>query len=162
MRNFILFDECLRVQSNPLIFGDLPCIDIKLEGAEQPSYFWGFALQIAQKLDERSETYFVSALGRYKIEFKNAYIVYCYIRNIYHNIMIIPVLCYSCSNPLADKYRYYVDEVRKRKMEAKVKEQVTYLTSKNTEKTIEGKLMDEMGIDQPCCRRHFMTHVDID
>ena len=76
--------------------------------------------------------------------------------------MIIPVLCYTCSNTLADKYRYYVDELRKRKIEAKVVEQVTYLTSKNTEKTVEGRLMDEMGLDQACCRRHFMTHVDIE
>ena len=76
--------------------------------------------------------------------------------------MIIPVLCYTCSQPLADKYRYYVDEVRRRKIEAKVKDVVTYLTSKNTEKTIEGKLMDEMELDQPCCRRHFLTQVDIE
>jgi DNA-directed RNA polymerase I, II, and III subunit RPABC5 len=76
--------------------------------------------------------------------------------------MIIPVLCYTCSNPLADKYRYYVDEVRRRKLEQKKSEAVTYLTAKNTEKTIEGKLMDEMHIDQPCCRRHFLTHVDIE
>ena len=76
--------------------------------------------------------------------------------------MIIPVLCYTCSNPLADKYRYYVDEVRRRKLEKKQTESVTYLTAKNTEKTIEGKLMDEMHIDQSCCRRHFLTHVDIE
>ena len=76
--------------------------------------------------------------------------------------MIIPVLCYTCSNPLADKDRYYVDEVRRRKLEQKKSEAVTYLTAKNTEKTIEGKLMDEMHIDQPCCRRHFLTHVDIE
>ena len=76
--------------------------------------------------------------------------------------MIIPILCYTCSNPLADKYRYYVDEVRRRKMENKQTEIVTYLTSKNTEKTIEGKIMDDMGLDQVCCRRHFLTHVDIE
>lgn len=76
--------------------------------------------------------------------------------------MIIPVLCYTCSNVLADKYRYYVDEVRRRKLEQKKTETVTYLTAKNTEKTIEGALMDEMHIDQSCCRRHFLTHVDIE
>ena len=76
--------------------------------------------------------------------------------------MIIPVLCYTCSNVLADKYRYYVDEVRRRKLEQGKSEQVLYLTAKNVEKTVEGKVMDKMGLDQPCCRRHFLTHVDIE
>jgi len=78
--------------------------------------------------------------------------------------MIIPVLCYTCSNVLADKYRYYVDEVRRRKLEKGQKNasSVVYLTAKNVEKTVEGQVMDEMRLDQPCCRRHFLTHVDIE
>jgi len=77
--------------------------------------------------------------------------------------MIIPVLCYTCSNIIADKYRYYVDEVRRLKAEKGVKaDAVVYLTAKNVEKTVEGQVMDKMRIDQPCCRRHFLTHVDIE
>jgi len=77
--------------------------------------------------------------------------------------MIIPVLCYTCSNVLADKYRFYVDEVRRLKAERGVKaDAVVYLTAKNVEKTVEGQVMDKMRIDQPCCRRHFLTHVDIE
>ena len=77
--------------------------------------------------------------------------------------MIIPVLCYTCSNVIADKYRYYVDEVRRLKAEKGVKaDAVVYLTAKNVEKTVEGQVMDKMRIDQPCCRRHFLTHVDIE
>ena len=30
--------------------------------------------------------------------------------------MIIPVKCVSCGKVLADKYRYYLEEVRKRKL----------------------------------------------
>jgi len=77
--------------------------------------------------------------------------------------MIIPVLCYTCSNVLADKYRFYVDEVRRLKAEKGIKaDAVVYLTAKNVEKTVEGQVMDKMKLDQPCCRRHFLTHVDIE
>ena len=31
--------------------------------------------------------------------------------------MIIPVKCFTCGNVLANKYRYYLGEVRKRKIQ---------------------------------------------
>ena len=37
-----------------------------------------------------------------------------YNTNIYIK-MIIPVKCFTCGKVLADKYRYYLDEVRKLK-----------------------------------------------
>jgi len=30
--------------------------------------------------------------------------------------MIIPVKCFTCGTVIADKYRYYLEEVRKRKL----------------------------------------------
>ena len=45
--------------------------------------------------------------------------------------MIIPVKCFSCGMVLADKYRYYVEEVRKRKM-AKDMEQLASSIQKKT------------------------------
>ena len=64
---------------------------------------------------------------------------------------------------MADKYRFYVDEVRRLKAEKGIKaDAVVYLTAKNVEKTVEGQVMDKMKLDQPCCRRHFLTHVDIE
>ena len=73
--------------------------------------------------------------------------------------MIIPVLCVTCSKVIADKYRYYVDEVRHRK-KGKTENDV-YFSAKRTEKTVEADVLDKMGIRNPCCRRHFLTHVDI-
>ena len=32
---------------------------------------------------------------------------------------------------------------------------------KDIKKTIEGKVMDDLGLTKMCCRRHFLTHVDI-
>jgi len=75
--------------------------------------------------------------------------------------MIIPVLCVSCSKVIADKYRYYLEEVRRQKVLEKKEETDVYFSAKNTQKTVEGQVLDKMGIRNPCCRRHFLTHVDI-
>jgi len=77
--------------------------------------------------------------------------------------MIIPVRCFTCSMVLADKYRYYLDEVRKKKLANGTKvDRVVYLTKDNMEKTAEGQVLDELRIFNMCCRRHMLTHVDIE
>jgi DNA-directed RNA polymerase subunit N (RpoN/RPB10) len=35
-----------------------------------------------------------------------------------------------------------------------------YLTA-TTVKTAEGKALDDLKIKRPCCRRHFLSHVDL-
>ena len=43
--------------------------------------------------------------------------------------MIIPIKCFTCGTVLADKYRYYLDEVRKIKLANGLKvDRVVYLT----------------------------------
>jgi DNA-directed RNA polymerase subunit N (RpoN/RPB10) len=77
--------------------------------------------------------------------------------------MIIPIKCFSCGNVIADKYRYYVEEVRKRKMTKSMDvEKVLYLTKEYRDKTPEGEVLDELGMHKMCCRRHMLTHVDIE
>lgn len=77
--------------------------------------------------------------------------------------MIIPIKCFTCGCVLADKYRFYQDRVRKMKIEKGVNvDKVIYLTKKNIEKTAEGIVLDELGLYDPCCRRHMLTHVDIE
>ena len=39
---------------------------------------------------------------------------------------------------------------------------VKYLTKENYEKTIEGNIMDQLNLHKYCCRRHILTHVDIE
>jgi DNA-directed RNA polymerase I, II, and III subunit RPABC5 len=64
---------------------------------------------------------------------------------------------------LADKYRYYQSEVRRIKLiQNKETEKVVYLTKGNAEKTIEGQILDDLGLNSVCCRRHMLTHVDIE
>ena len=77
--------------------------------------------------------------------------------------MIIPIKCFTCGCVLADKYRYYTEQVCKIKLrDNKSLEKVEYLTNNNIDKTPEGIVLDELKLKDPCCRRHMLTHVDIE
>ena len=77
--------------------------------------------------------------------------------------MIIPVKCFTCGNVIADKYRYYQSEVRRNKLlQGQDVEKVVYLTKERVDKTPEGMVMDHLGLKNVCCRRHMLTHVDIE
>jgi DNA-directed RNA polymerase I, II, and III subunit RPABC5 len=41
-------------------------------------------------------------------------------------------------------------------------EKVIYLTPEYSDKTPEGEVLDELNLKKMCCRRHMLTHVDID
>ena len=82
--------------------------------------------------------------------------------------MIIPVKCFTCGMVIADKYRYYQAEVRKKKLAKNIGadsnniDKVLYLTKEFHEKTPEGEVLDELNMKKMCCRRHFLTHGDIE
>ena len=82
--------------------------------------------------------------------------------------MIIPIKCFTCGMVIADKYRFYVEEVRKKKLAKKGNnesidvDKVLYLTKEFHDKTPEGEVLDELNMNKMCCRRHFLTHVDIE
>jgi DNA-directed RNA polymerase I, II, and III subunit RPABC5 len=69
---------------------------------------------------------------------------------------------------IADKYRFYLEEVRKKKLTKRKNDEsididkVLYLTKEFAEKTPEGEVLDELNMRNMCCRRHFLTHVDIE
>ena len=76
--------------------------------------------------------------------------------------MIIPVKCFTCGTVIGDKYMYFVNEVARKKKENDIDDSIQYLdTSKKIDKTIEGKVLDELKLNKLCCRRHMLTHVDI-
>ena len=77
--------------------------------------------------------------------------------------MIIPIKCFTCGQVLADKYRYYLDEARKKKLASGLNvDRVIYLTKDKIEKTAEGQVLDDLRLFNMCCRRHMLTHVDIE
>ena len=82
--------------------------------------------------------------------------------------MIIPIKCFTCGMVIANKYIFYVEEVRKKKLAKGFNkdsinfDKVIYLTKEFHEKTPEGEVLDELNMKKMCCRRHFLTHVDIE
>tara|TARA_B100000963_G_scaffold231156_2_gene201729 strand:- start:386 stop:619 length:234 start_codon:yes stop_codon:yes gene_type:complete len=76
--------------------------------------------------------------------------------------MIIPIKCFTCGKVLADKYLFYLKEVKKEKIIQNLNSNsVIYLNENSNEKTPEGKVLDNLGLTKACCRRHMLTHVDI-
>ena len=41
-------------------------------------------------------------------------------------------------------------------------EKIVYLSNTNSDKTVEGHVLDNLMLFDPCCRRHMLTHVDIE
>tara|TARA_Y100000592_G_C5429034_1_gene297315 strand:+ start:122 stop:355 length:234 start_codon:yes stop_codon:yes gene_type:complete len=76
--------------------------------------------------------------------------------------MIIPIKCFTCGKVLADKYRYYLEELEKIKISKKLdKDKIVYLNKDIVDKSPEGEIMDRLKLNKYCCRRHMLTHVDI-
>ncbi len=64
-----------------------------------------------------------------------------YKAKIRHNIMIIPVRCFSCGKPIGQFWEEY-----KRKV---------------SEGENPKKIMDELGLERPCCRSMFLGQTDL-
>ena len=76
--------------------------------------------------------------------------------------MLIPVKCFTCGKVIGNKYNYYLKEIIKRKEQmGEIPQEIQYLDDKSIDKTVEGTLLDELKMKDMCCRRHFLTHVNI-
>ena len=76
--------------------------------------------------------------------------------------MLIPVKCFTCGKVIGNKYNYYLKEIVKRKEQmGEIPQEIQYLDDKSIDKTVEGILLDELKMKDMCCRRHFLTHVNI-
>ena len=75
--------------------------------------------------------------------------------------MIIPIRCFTCNNVIAGKWLPYVDSVENHRKESG-KTDMEYLTDSTT-RTAEAKALDDVKVpkSKPCCRRHFLGHVDL-
>jgi DNA-directed RNA polymerase subunit N (RpoN/RPB10) len=68
--------------------------------------------------------------------------------------MIIPVRCFTCGKVIADKWRAY---------ETRVAEASGDDTTPSDDEVAAAKsrVMTDLGITRICCRRHFLTTVDL-
>ena len=77
--------------------------------------------------------------------------------------MIIPIRCFTCNKVIAHLWETYLNQIQI----ASLKDDVT--TRKNRfvdieqleQKTIEGKVLDNMGMHRYCCRRMMLSHVEL-
>ena len=78
--------------------------------------------------------------------------------------MIIPVRCFTCGKVLADKWEYYkeqVDKADKADKAEKAAEKAETTSDRRFDKVKTGKILDDMGLERMCCRRHMLGHVDL-
>jgi DNA-directed RNA polymerase I, II, and III subunit RPABC5 len=73
--------------------------------------------------------------------------------------MIIPIRCMSCGKTIADKWRYYQEEVKKRKKNETLERY--YFDGNNIPITPEKEVLDLLNLKRPCCRKHFLTQIDL-
>tara|TARA_Y100000816_G_C25817175_1_gene427669 strand:+ start:293 stop:535 length:243 start_codon:yes stop_codon:yes gene_type:complete len=76
--------------------------------------------------------------------------------------MIIPIRCFSCNKLIADKYTIYLDLNKKLELDNNLTTIDTNLINSGAiETSAQGKILDELNIKRYCCRRMFLTQVDI-
>lgn len=84
--------------------------------------------------------------------------------------MLIPVRCYTCGEILSDKWVPYIMAIQNDKNEIKdeinpdtdnLELKYIDITNPNPEKSIEGNILDELGLHKYCCRRMMLGNVHI-
>jgi len=65
----------------------------------------------------------------------------------------------NCGKLLADKWRFYQKQLKAVKGDNA--EQRVYFDGTTVPVTAEKKVLDSMGLLRSCCRKHFLTQVDL-
>ena len=78
--------------------------------------------------------------------------------------MIIPIRCFTCNKVIASKWKTYHEKVQIEYLKQDVKNnpKKRFIDVNDLEKkNIEGKILDELNMHKYCCRRMFLSHVDM-
>ena len=82
--------------------------------------------------------------------------------------MLIPPRCFTCGNPIGDKWTCFVYTIIEKKNSSKEKKQsnldIEYIDIKDDgsiTKSIEGEVLDELELHKYCCRRMFLGNVQL-
>lgn len=75
--------------------------------------------------------------------------------------MIIPVRCMTCGKVIGDLYKAYLEKTYTDPSKFDINKNIINVSYSNIKKTKQGKAMDELGLKRYCCRRHFLSHVDL-
>jgi DNA-directed RNA polymerase subunit N (RpoN/RPB10) len=78
--------------------------------------------------------------------------------------MIIPIRCFTCNKVIAHLWEEYLEKIQQDYIDEDIKhnKKKRFIDIKTLEnKTTEGKVLDELKIERYCCRRMFLSHVDL-
>tara|TARA_B100001094_G_scaffold285376_1_gene299493 strand:- start:116 stop:376 length:261 start_codon:yes stop_codon:yes gene_type:complete len=82
--------------------------------------------------------------------------------------MIIPPRCFTCGKPIADKWIPFIKLINEKKKDSKVNlknndldVQFIDTSSITGDKSIEGKVLDDLGLHKYCCRMPFLSNVHL-
>lgn len=77
--------------------------------------------------------------------------------------MIIPVRCFTCNKVIAHLWEEYQNRIQMAYIEKETfNRKNRFVNIEDLEnKTIEGKILDELKLNKYCCRRMMLSHVDL-
>jgi len=82
--------------------------------------------------------------------------------------MIIPIRCFTCGEITGDKWKVFTELVNEKKKESNKiinnnNLDIEYIdtNSKKVTKSIEGEILDEIGLHKYCCRRMILGNVNL-
>ena len=78
--------------------------------------------------------------------------------------MLIPIRCFTCGKTISDKWVPFIEKVneKKGKETTDIKDlDIEYIDLDKPNKSIEGEVMDELGLHRYCCRRMILGNVHL-
>jgi len=78
--------------------------------------------------------------------------------------MIIPIRCFTCNKVIAHLWEEYLELIQKEYIEDNIRDnpKKRFVSVENLiEKTVEGKILDQLKLTRYCCRRMFLSNVDL-
>ena len=78
--------------------------------------------------------------------------------------MIIPIRCFTCNKVIGHLWEEYINKIQLAYIEEDIKnnKKNRFVSIEELEnKTLEGKILDEMKLNKYCCRRMLLSHVDM-
>lgn len=73
--------------------------------------------------------------------------------------MIQPIRCFTCGKVIADQIDYYNTEKKKKEQENKTKKEDDAI--EHFDKIHTKDILDNLGLTRYCCRRMFITDIDL-
>jgi len=81
--------------------------------------------------------------------------------------MLIPIRCFTCGKSISNKWEPFINLVNQKKNnDISIKSDeldIQYIdqNNKDPQKSIEGDVLDELGLHRYCCRRMILTNIQL-